>query len=161
MNSLQEYGDLFLRLNLSELTVEEGNKKLCLKRYRTGSYVNPEVLGMASVPAGPFAATGSSASAAGAEVSAADVSVKSAESTSVSEGEKKSECGTTVKAPLLGIFTSSVKAGDRVKTGDALCVIEAMKMMNEVVSPTDGTVSRVLPSDGDLVEFDQELFVIE
>ena len=160
MNSLQEYGDLFLRLNLSELTVEEGNKKLCLKRYQTGGVVTLEATGTALAQAGPSAAAGASANAAELAGNATGTSVGAGVSTNASEGEKKSECGTTVRAPLLGIFTSSVKAGDRVKTGDALCVIEAMKMMNEVVSPADGTVSRILPSDGDLVEFDQELFVI-
>ncbi len=160
MNSLQEYGDLFLRLNLSELTVEEGNKKLCLKRYQTGSVVTPEVAEMAFAPSGSAAAAGSFANVAALAERAAGESANAGESTSVSEGKKKSECGTTVRAPLLGVFTSSVKVGDEVKTGDALCVIEAMKMMNEVVSPADGTVSRILPSDGDLVEFDQELFVI-
>ena len=53
-----------------------------------------------------------------------------------------------------------MKEGDAVKEGDILCTIEAMKMMNEVRSPIDGIVKKVLASEGDLVEYNQVLFVI-
>ena len=54
-----------------------------------------------------------------------------------------------------------VQAGDAVKKGDTLCIIEAMKVMNEIESPCDGVVSRVLAVNGDLVEYNQPLFVIK
>ena len=55
----------------------------------------------------------------------------------------------------------AIEAGDKVSKGDVLCTLEAMKMMNEVKSPVDGTVAEVYAKEGDLVEFDQVLFVIE
>ena len=77
--------------------------------------------------------------------------------------------GTVVPSPLVGTFYVSsapeeppmVQAGDAVKKGDVLCIIEAMKVMNNIESPCDGTVSRVLAVNGDLVEYNQPLFVIK
>ena len=51
--------------------------------------------------------------------------------------------------------------GKTVKVGDPLCIVEAMKMMNQITADTAGVVKAVLASDGDPVEFDQPLFVIE
>ncbi len=146
MNSLQEYGELFCKLDLTELTVVEGDRKLCLKRKRPEAATIISTAKSEKCPEITF----DPASPIG--------EIKEPESTLSKSDEQ--EQGTTVKAPLLGIFTSSVKAGDHVKTGDALGMIEAMKMMNDVQSPIDGTVLEVLASDGDLVEFDQKLFVI-
>ncbi|MDO4173527.1 MAG: biotin/lipoyl-containing protein [Eubacteriales bacterium] len=77
--------------------------------------------------------------------------------------------GTVVKAPLVGTFYAAsapeepplVQPGDRVKKGEQLCIIEAMKVMNSIESPCDGTVSRVMAVNGDLVEYNQPLFVIK
>ena len=54
-----------------------------------------------------------------------------------------------------------VQPGDTVKKGDILCIIEAMKIMNNIESPCDGVVRRVLVTNGDLVEYNQPLFEIE
>lgn len=77
--------------------------------------------------------------------------------------------GTVVKAPLVGTFYTAsapeepplVQPGDRVKKGQQLCIIEAMKVMNSIESPCDGTVARVMAVNGDLVEYNQPLFVIK
>ncbi|MDO5784969.1 MAG: acetyl-CoA carboxylase biotin carboxyl carrier protein [Eubacteriales bacterium] len=77
--------------------------------------------------------------------------------------------GTVVPSPLVGTFYASsapeeppmVQAGDTVNKGDVLCIIEAMKVMNNIESPCDGTISRVLAVNGDLVEYNQPLFVIK
>ena len=74
----------------------------------------------------------------------------------------------TVKSPLVGIFYSRpspeqesfVKLGMQVKTGDVLCVIEAMKVMNEIKANTSGVIQEMLVEDGEMVEFEQPLFVI-
>lgn len=76
--------------------------------------------------------------------------------------------GNTVKAPLVGTFYQSsspekpplVKVGDKVKEGDLLCIIEAMKIMNEIKSPYNGEVAEILVSNEDMVEYDQPLFRI-
>ena len=84
----------------------------------------------------------------------------------VGEGEANTEM---VKAPLVGIFYEApapgeepfVKEGQKVKKGDVLCVIEAMKMMNELKADVDGTVKKVDVKNGDAVEFGQVLFEVE
>ena len=78
------------------------------------------------------------------------------------------KAGNEVKAPLVGVFYDRrnpesepfVKVGDRVKKGDPLCIIEAMKVMNEIASPQDGVIQEVLVENEALVEFDQPLFII-
>lgn len=76
--------------------------------------------------------------------------------------------GNIVKAPIVGTFYSSpapdkadfVKVGDSVKKGDVLCIIEAMKVMNEVVSDFDGVIKAVMAENETLVEYGQPLFTI-
>ncbi len=77
--------------------------------------------------------------------------------------------GQIVKSPLVGTFYASaspdadpfVQIGDTVKKGQVLGIIEAMKLMNEIESDYSGTVRKILVNNGDLIEFDQPLFVIE
>lgn len=77
--------------------------------------------------------------------------------------------GTEVKSPLVGTYYSKpspdapafAKVGDKVKAGQVLCIVEAMKVMNEIKAPVAGTVSAILLKDGQMVEFDQTIFVIE
>lgn len=77
--------------------------------------------------------------------------------------------GTQVKSPLVGTFYSSpspdeppfVLAGQEVKEGDTLCIIEAMKVMNEIKAPCSGKVVRIMAQPGDLVEYNQLLCIIE
>ena len=74
--------------------------------------------------------------------------------------------GKVVTAPLVGTFYAApapekppfVRAGDRVKKGDTLCLIEAMKMMSEVPAPCDCVVEEVLKANGDLAAFGEALF---
>lgn len=74
-----------------------------------------------------------------------------------------------VTSPLVGIFYPKsdpdsdpyVAIGDSVEVGETLCMVEAMKMFNEIKSPVKGIVKKILSKEGDLVEFDQILFEIE
>lgn len=74
----------------------------------------------------------------------------------------------SVRAPLVGIYYAAaspgsgpfVHVGDRVAKGQTLCIVEAMKTMNELTSPADGTVTAVLAKDGDVISFDQLLFEV-
>ena len=77
--------------------------------------------------------------------------------------------GTTVKAPIVGTFYQSsspdaaafVKVGDQVEVGKILCIIEAMKLMNEIEAEVAGTVRQILVQNASPVEYGQPLFIIE
>lgn len=92
--------------------------------------------------------------------------VQKAESTEKPKAEALG--GNVVKAPLVGTFYASpapekpnfVSVGSKVKKGDVLCIIEAMKIMNEVVSQFDGEIAEVLATPEALVEYGQPLFRI-
>lgn len=79
------------------------------------------------------------------------------------------ESGHTVKSPMVGTFYHAsspgaepfVEVGSTVKVGQTLCIIEAMKILNEIEAETAGTVKQILVNNGDPVEFGQPLFVIE
>ena len=78
------------------------------------------------------------------------------------------ETGHVIKAPMVGTFYSSaapdtppfVEIGQSVKEGDVLCIIEAMKIMNQIEADASGVISKVLVESGDPVEYGQPLFVI-
>ncbi len=104
----------------------------------------------AAVPAAPVPATGAEA-----------LGVTHEEPAPVKEG-------TLVLAPTVGVFYSApgpdarpfVEVGDQVKKGDILCIIEAMKLMNEIPAEVDGTVAEICVGNGQVVEFNQPLFRI-
>jgi len=82
--------------------------------------------------------------------------------------EEKKENTHIIKSPLVGTFYRApspgaepfVKEGDFVKKGQVLCIVEAMKVMNEIESDVDGVVERILVENGKPVEYGQELFII-
>ena len=96
-------------------------------------------------------------------------SVKTQLSTTESSSDDYSDEGEVVTAPMVGIFYTSpapdqspfVNKGQNVKTGDVLCIIEAMKIMNQIEADIDGKLIRVLVENGDPVEYGQPLFVID
>ncbi|WP_084474186.1 acetyl-CoA carboxylase biotin carboxyl carrier protein, partial [Deinococcus pimensis] len=77
--------------------------------------------------------------------------------------------GTPVKAPIVGTFYAAsspdaaafVKVGDRVEVGQVMCIIEAMKLMNEIESEVAGTVREILVKNAEPVEYGQTLFIVE
>lgn len=77
--------------------------------------------------------------------------------------------GKTIKAPMVGVFYQAaspeaepyVTVGKTVKKGDTVCIIEAMKLMNEIQAEEDGTIKEILVKNGDIIEYGQPLFVIE
>jgi acetyl-CoA carboxylase biotin carboxyl carrier protein len=77
--------------------------------------------------------------------------------------------GTPIKSPMVGTFYRSasptakpfVEVGSSIKAGDTLCVVEAMKMFNQIEAETSGTITAILVENGQPVEYDQPLFIIE
>jgi len=128
--------------DLGEITIVEGDKRISVK-------------GKVCLTAGASPAASAAAQAAPAPAVAANKEEKSS--------------GNNVKAPIVGTFYSApspdaepfVTVGKRVKKGETIFIIESMKVMNEVLSEFDGVVKEILVSDGDPVDFDQTVMVIE
>lgn len=112
------------------------------------------------IAAAPSAAAAPEASAAPAAAAAAETETAPADDL---------PAGTQVKSPLVGTFYSSpspdeppfVLVGQEVREGDTLCIIEAMKVMNEIKAPCSGKVVRIMAQPGDMVEYNQVLCIIE
>ena len=119
----------------------------------------------AAAPAPVIAAAPSAAAAPAA--SAAPAAAAAAETETVPADDLPA--GTQVKSPLVGTFYSSpspdeppfVLVGQEVREGDTLCIIEAMKVMNEIKAPCSGKVVRIMAQPGDMVEYNQVLCIIE
>ncbi|MFN8261630.1 MAG: acetyl-CoA carboxylase biotin carboxyl carrier protein [Chitinophagales bacterium] len=136
--------------NLGELKVQEGDFKITI-RHRDYAKTS----GVASVVSAP------TASAAAPQASAP----------AATEVKKEMPSGNfqTVKAPMIGTFYRAagegkepfVKVGDKVKKGDVLCIIEAMKLFNEIQSEVSGKVIKVMVDNAQAVEYDQPLFLVE
>ena len=127
--------------SLSELEVSEGEKRLVLKRQT-----------LAAAPAVQ-----------------APVQVISQPAVKEEKADNKpSHSGHIVKSPMVGTFYQSpspsspafVEVGKSVKKGDVVCIIEAMKMMNQIEADKSGVIEAILVEDGQPVEFDQALFTI-
>ena len=88
--------------------------------------------------------------------------------TIIPEAKQEIKEGNIVNSPIVGTFYSSsaptkpayVKVGDKVKAGDVLCIIEAMKVMNEITSQYDGEIAEIMIENEDMVEYNQPLFRI-
>ncbi len=143
--TLKELLEIMHEHDLDALKVKVGDKIFELVRRESGISVLP--MGAAGMPAAQPAAMATAG--AGAPVAPANV--------------KK------VTAPLVGVFYQSpapdaepfVKVGDRVEVGQVLCILEAMKLFNEITSDYAGVVTRIIPENGELVSLGQEMFWIE
>ena len=144
--------DLISNSDVNEVSIEEGDFKLKVKKQSDLPAANLQY----QMPAQPQASPQPQAQTAHKETNV------SAESESKPEGE-------VVKSPIVGTFYEAaspdsdpfVKVGDKVSAGDTLCIIEAMKIMNEIDAEFSGTVEKVIVDDGQPVEFDQPLFIIK
>jgi acetyl-CoA carboxylase biotin carboxyl carrier protein len=109
----------------------------------------PQISAPMGAPVAPLAAPAQPAAEAAAPV--ADVPAE--------EAAPAASKGKEITSPLVGIFhRKEVKIGDKLKKGDIVCLIEAMKLMNEITMPEDGEITWIACEDGDSVEFGQLLF---
>jgi len=147
--------ELLEESGIAELEISEGEETVRISRYPRGGAA-PVVQYAAAAP--PAAPAPQSAPVAAAPVAA----------TSGGTG-RSAQDGHTVVSPMVGTYYSSpspgakvfVEIGTEVKVGQTLCIIEAMKMMNQIESDKAGRVTAILASNGDPVEFGQPLFIIE
>jgi acetyl-CoA carboxylase biotin carboxyl carrier protein len=134
---------------IAELEITEGEESVRINRNN-----------MSAGPGYPQFAPQQYAPAPVAPVAAAPVAV---------EAVPAEPTGHQVKSPMVGSFYAAaspeapayVEVGQQVKVGDTLCIIEAMKMMNQIESDKAGTVRAILAENGEPIEFDQPLFIIE
>ncbi|SDF27537.1 acetyl-CoA carboxylase biotin carboxyl carrier protein [Eubacterium pyruvativorans] len=156
---LYELIDRFEGSSLTLLHLEEGDLKIRLERALTP--------GALPASAGSAVSSACSSPSAGSAVSAGSAAPTACSpSTACSPA---SAASAQVKAPLVGVFYAApkpeeppfVQVGQEVRKGQVLCLVEAMKMMNELTSPVDGIVRAIHGRNGELVEFDQVLFEIE
>ena len=147
LRKLKKLIDLVQESGIGELEITEGEERVRISRAGTGA---PVVMA-AQAPMGMVPATGPSSSAPAAPEA------------------PPAPTGHTLKSPMVGTFYRSpspgapsfVEVGQAVTKGQTLCIIEAMKLLNEIESDAAGTVKAILVENGQPVEYGQPLFVIE
>ncbi len=145
--------ELLEESNIDEIEIKEGEESVRISRNSAqpmmAAYAHPPPPPAPAAPApapapAPVAETGSAAPAPAANR------------------------GTFISSPMVGTFYRSpsptsppfVEIGQKVKVGDVLCIVEAMKMMNQIEADKSGTIEAILADDGEPVEFEQPLFAI-
>ena len=155
LRKLKTLIDLVSESNISELEITEAEGKV---RIVKGGTAAAAVQYVQAVPA-----------AAAAPVAAAAVPAAGAAPAAAAPAAAAAPQGHVVKSPMVGTFYRSsspgaspfVEVGAQVKEGDTLCIIEAMKILNEIEADKSGTITQILGENGQAVEYGQPLFVIE
>ena len=142
--------ELLEESGIAEIEIKEGEESVRISRMPSGGAMTQMPMyapaALAAAPAAPTAAAAATAAA---------------------PGPKSSDH--VVPAPMVGTYYAApspgakayVEIGDEVKVGQVLCIIEAMKMMNQIESDKSGKITAIMVQNGDPVEFGQPLFVIE
>lgn len=151
LRKIKKLIELVEESGVAELEIQEGEESVRISR--SGSTVAAPAPAHYAVPAPVAAPAAAPVAEAAAPVAAAEPQIS----------------GHAVKSPMVGTFYSApspgakdfVEVGQTVSVGDVLCIVEAMKMMNQIESDKAGVVKEVLHSNGDPVEFDEPLFIIE
>ena len=154
LKEIKELIKLVSEAEVSEVEVEKGDFKIAIKKVEEKTtYVQAPVVQQApapiqvSVPAAPAAPVAAPPAAPVANTSNL----------------------ITIKSPMIGTFYKSsspdkpsfVNVGDEIKVGSVLCIVEAMKLFNEIESEVSGTIVKILVENASPVEYDQPLFLVE
>ena len=135
---VRQLGSLLSELGLSEIEVNQGETRIRLSRTPPGAATSPVAVTTSSSPPAHVA-------------------------------DALSFAGITIESPMVGTFYRAssptaepyVREGDLVKEGQILCIIEAMKLMNEIETRAAGRIAKILVDNGQAVEYGQPLFLIE
>ena len=154
MRKLKTLVDLVSESNISELEITEAEGKV---RIVKAGYGVPTTMMMQ--PAGQMMMQPQHAAHAG----------EAAASAPAAEAAPAAPTGHVVKSPMVGTFYRSASPGSKpfaeigaaIKEGDPICIVEAMKIMNEIEADMSGTVSKILVENGQAVEYGQPLFIVE
>ena len=154
LRKLKTLIDLVSESNISELEITEAEGKVRIVKAGVAAAAVAAPLPLAVPVAAPVAAAAAAPAAAAAEAAPAAAA---------------EPAGKTIKSPMVGTFYRSsspggkpfVEVGQTVKEGQPVCIIEAMKIMNEIEADVGGRVTRILCENGQAVEFGQPLFIVE
>lgn len=149
LKQIQDLVKMVNKSNISELTIEEKDIKITIKQ-KEDKYVTAAPVQQALAVAAPAPVAAAPATPAAAPAPAASNLI-------------------TIKSPMIGTFyrrpspdkPNLVDEGDEVRAGKVVCIIEAMKLFNEIESEISGKVVKILVEDSTPVEFDQPLFLVE
>ncbi len=150
LRKLKTLIDLVSESNVSELEITEAEGKVRIVKSAPVSAAAPVTYSMAPAPVAP----------------AVVPAVEAAPTAAASPAEP---VGHTVKSPMVGTFYRAsspgakpfVEIGDTIKEGETICIVEAMKILNEIEADKSGTVTKILVDNGQAVEYGQPLYVIE
>ncbi|MEX0773011.1 MAG: acetyl-CoA carboxylase biotin carboxyl carrier protein [Balneolales bacterium] len=162
LKTIKNLLNLISQSDVNEVSIEEGDFKIKVKK-------KPDVVKGQSTPVYMPSPPGYETSLPPAGGQQQEVSEKQEREPVQKKPEEASSTTETIKSPIVGTFYSAsspdtdayVKVGDTIKKGDTLCIVEAMKIMNEIESEVSGKVVKLLAEDAQPVEFDQPLFIIE
>ncbi|RZI82863.1 MAG: acetyl-CoA carboxylase biotin carboxyl carrier protein [Rubrivivax sp.] len=151
LRKLKTLIDLVSESNVSELEITEADGKVRIVKAGAA----PVVMMQPAMQMAPQSAAG--------------LAVAPAAAAAAAPAEAPTETGHIVKSPMVGTFYRSsspgakafADVGDQVKEGQPICIIEAMKIMNEIETDVAGTVTKILVENGQPVEYGQPLFVVE
>ena len=157
IKQIQDLIRFVAKSGVNEVAIEQNDFKITIKTNQAPTYVTANVPTepvqyVAPAPAAPAAIAPAAEAPAAAAAPAADTSKY-----------------ITIKSPMIGTFYRSsspdkplfVNVGDEIKNGDVLCIIEAMKLFNEIESEVSGRIVKVLVDNASPVEYDQPLFLVE
>ena len=160
---IQELIKTINKSSISELSIEDGDFKITIKQeFNSG---NVQYVSMPQTPAMPMQQMPAAQPAANAQPAAPAAAPSAEKPAAPAEASNM----ITVKSPMIGTFYRSpspgkpvfVNVGDEVKPGQVLCIIEAMKLFNEIECEVSGRIVKMLADDSSPVEYDQPLFLVE
>ena len=159
IKQVQELVKIINKTNISEISIEEEGLKITIKQKEDAAPVVQSAPAQQTYYAAPLPSPAHSA-----PTPSADVPVRP-----VVEAPKATDNYLTIKSPMIGTFYRSpspdkpmfVNVGDDVEVGKVVCIIEAMKLFNEIESEVRGKIVKILVEDASPVEYDQPLFLVD
>ena len=162
INQIKQLLQIVAESDVAEVEIEEKKFKLTIRKQAPQIFMQAAAPAYAPLPPAPLAAVAPAPIAAVAPAPVAPVAETPQAAVAAPANEH------IVRAPIVGTFYTSsspdadafVQVGDKVTEGQTLCIIEAMKLMNQIEADATGTITKILVQNASPVEYDQPLFVI-
>jgi acetyl-CoA carboxylase biotin carboxyl carrier protein len=153
IKQIQDLIKFVSKSGVNEVSIEEQDFKITIKTNQEPTYVTAAIPAVAPAPVAAPAPAAAPAAPAAAPAPAADQNANLI----------------TVKSPMIGTYYQSagpdkpafVNVGDEITAGKVLCIVEAMKLFNEIESEVSGNIVKILVKDAEPVEYDQPLFLVD